>query len=129
MTSSRRLPTGLLVLVAAVVVGAGGLWWTRAAPAADRPAAPAAPDADVRIMQLRNGAVLSDGGSRTAAFTGSSQQLASLSRLISEQWPCRIGRPGSRRFDLLRDGLTTGSVADTRVLRLPTCGATSVPRR
>ena len=128
MTSSRRVPTGLLVLFAVVVVGAGALWWTRAAPATARPASPAAGD-EVRIMQLQNGAVLGDGGVRTAAFTGSSQQRASLNKLISTQWPCRIDRPGSRRFDLLRDDLNIATLAQLRVIRLPTCGATAIPRR
>jgi hypothetical protein len=128
MISSRRVPTGLLVLFAVIVVGAGALWWTRAAPA-DRPAAKAASGDGVMIMQLQNGAVLADGGTRSPAFGGSSHQQDSIERLISAQWPCRINPPGHRPFDLMHDSLNIVSLQGIRVVRLPTCGGTPAPRR
>jgi hypothetical protein len=60
MDDGRRLPTGILVLLAVVLLGLGTGWWIRAAP--DRPVAstqPAGPSAgSVLLLRLDDGRVL-----------------------------------------------------------------------
>jgi len=123
MTPTRRLPTGVLVLVATVLLGVGAAWWTGSAPRAARTPASAG---DVVIIQFDNGALLAYdvGDSGSAAFT--SRQFNRLEAVINTQWPCRVERPGVRSLDLRR-GLDAFPADGTRVLQLPRCAGSLNP--
>jgi len=117
MTPIRRLPTGVLVLVAAVLLGAGAAWWTDSAPQAARPPALTG---DFVIIQFDNGALLAydAGNSGSVGFT--SRQFDRLEAVIDTQWPCRVEQPGARSLDLRR-GFDAFPTDGTRVLQLPRC--------
>jgi hypothetical protein len=123
VTDHRRLPTSILVLVAAVLLGPGAVWWFGSAPAQPQ-AAPMDPGAPTSVViQLDNGAVLAYGTDSTMASGDPSQQLATLERIVETQWPCRIDRRGGSRPGWATRDAGDFVGQDARVVLLPHCRA------
>jgi hypothetical protein len=122
MNRSRHLPTALLVLVTTALVALGVVWWVDSAPESPA-AASAGPARNVVIIQLDDGAVLTYDTGSSDFFSNASQQVSGLERIVSTQWPCRVGQPGARRPG--RGGLDFLTQDSPRVIRLPRCAGTS----
>lgn len=119
MTPSRRLPTGVLVLITAALLGPGAAWWINSAPAAP----PAVDPTGNRVLiQLDNGAMLAYDMGSAISPVYTSQQFNGLAGLIDTQWPCRVEQPGFRSRDL-RGGYDTTPAEGARVIQLPRCAA------
>jgi hypothetical protein len=122
MTRYQQLPTTLLVLVTTALVALGVVWWVDSAPE-PLSAAPAGPASNVVVIQLDDGAVLTYDTGRSGFFSYASQQVSGLERIVSTQWPCRIGQPGGRGPS--GGGLDLLTQDSPRVISLPRCAGTS----
>jgi hypothetical protein len=127
MRSSRRLSTGLYVLVAAALVAAGVTWWVKSAP---ETSAKAGQTGDVVVVQFNNGAVLTYATGRKGSFDGSERGFRQLQQMISSEWPCRAVGAGTKEPNLLdNQGLEYVPQEGLQVIRLPRCSAQSRPGR
>jgi hypothetical protein len=122
MRSSRRVPTGVLVLMAVAVVAAGATWWVRSAP---ETTSRATSGGAVVLLQLEDGSILTY-GTGSSAFDGGDDQLRDLQQIISSDWPCRPDESGGRPPNLMDDqGLEFIPADGVQVIRLPRCSAES----
>jgi hypothetical protein len=110
----------VLVLLAAVMLAVGSLWWVKSAP---RTTVEDRPTTNPVLIQLEDGAILTYAGKAT-------DNIADLRQIITSDWPCRPdesdGQPGN-----MMDNQTLQYVPQNgaQVIRLPRCSAQSRPGR